>query len=305
MPLHLPDSLLALAASIDGDGGHEVCRTLSSLLHDAAPFDAGEVVLQEARGLHRFPFGGDERPLAGEDLVRHVLAHKVPLRLDDTPDLEPFPETAGFLAASQMRSALALPLGIILHVPSMPHAASPTGVLVVARRYGWAFVGASLNFMGPLAAMAGYALDRALALTALGHPAGGDAPDIAARESLRREGATLLSEVTQLRAEARTRAEEVQSLGERLARANDQLAEARGATRAAQSALDQALRRCHELEARLKDGPHEGEPASSVAPPAEEAPKGAPVPPPERTLSRRERRRRRGSFEPPSSTPGS
>lgn len=288
MPLHLPDSLLALAASIDGDGGHEVCRTLSSLLHDAAPFDAGEVVLQEARGFHRFPFGGEERPLAGEDLVRHVLAHRAPIRLDDAPDIEPFPETAAFLQASQMRSALALPLGIILHVPSLPHAASPTGVLVVARRYGWAFVGASLNFMGPLAAMAGYALDRALALTALGHPAGGDAGD--ARDALRLEGATLLSEVTQLRAEGRARGEETRSLGERLAKANDQLAEARGATMAAQSALDQALQRCHELEARLE--------AASSAPEAGASPSS---PPAGGGSSRHSRRRNRGgSFEPPS-----
>jgi hypothetical protein len=217
MPLHLSDSLLALAASIDGDGGHEVCRTLDSLLRDAAPFDAGEVVLREERGFHRFPFGGQDRPLAGDDLVRHVLAERAPLRIDDPRDFEPFPETRDLLARSGMRSVLALPLGIILHVPSLPHAAAPTGVLVVARRYGWAFVGASLNFLGPLAAMAGYALDRALALTALGHPQGGEGADLDRREGLRREGATLMSELAQLRSEGTARAEEVLALRQRLA----------------------------------------------------------------------------------------
>jgi hypothetical protein len=303
MPLHLADSLLALAGSIDGDGGQEVCRTLDSLLRDAAPFDAGEVVLHEERGFHRFPFGGGDQPLAGCDLVRHVLARREPLRIDDPRDFEPFPETRDLLNQSGMRSVLALPLGIILHVPTMPHAASPTGVLIVGRRYGWAFVGASLNFLGPLAAMAGYALDRALALTALGHPKGGDGADPEAREVLRREGATMLAERQRLLGERDAQAAEIVELRRRLGAAETDLAEARSAGIAAQSALDQAVNRCHQLEARLQD-------ATTEAPPAEPAAAGPPAPPEpgneDSHSSRRARRRhRRGSFEPPSSTPTS
>jgi hypothetical protein len=289
--------LLALAGSIDGDGGQEVCRTLDSLLRDAAPFDAGEVVLHEERGFHRFPFGGGDRPLAGCDLVRHVLAGKAPLRIDDPGDYERFPETRDLLNQSGIRSVLALPLGIILHVPSMPHAASPTGVLIVGRRYGWAFVGASLNFLGPLAAMAGYALDRALALTALGHPKGGEGALPEAREALRREGTTLLADVQQLRSERDARAGEVEALRGRLDSAQGELAEARSARLAAQSALDQALGRCHELEARMTAAGARSESGASPV-------TLATAPSTETHSSRRARRRqRRGSFDPPSGAP--
>lgn len=303
MPLHLADSLLALAGSIDGDGGQEVCRTLDSLLRDAAPFDAGEVVLHEERGFHRFPFGGGDRALAGSDLVRHVLAERAPLRIDDPRDFEPFPETRDLLNQSGIRSVLALPLGIILHVPSMPHAASPTGVLIVGRRYGWAFVGASLNFLGPLAAMAGYALDRALALTALGHPKGGEG-DPEAREALRREGATLVAERQMLRGERDAQAGELVALRRRLETVETDLAEARSASIAAQSALDQAVSRCHQLEARLQDAPPAPAEAATATPAPE--PQASDPRTDDAHASRRARRRhRRGSFEPPSSAPAS
>jgi hypothetical protein len=320
MAIHLADSLLALAASIDGDGGHGVCHTLGSLLRDTAPFDAGEVVLRHGDGFYRFPFGGDERPVAGDDLVAQVLAHGTPLRLDDPRDLEPFPETRERMAEGGLKSAIVLPLGTILHVQAPHHAATANGVLVLARRHGWAFVGASLHFLGPLAAMAGLALDRSLALTALGHPPLAAGADPERRDALRQEGASLIAEVQKLRAASVTSARELVSLRSSLATARDELAEARGATSAAQSALDQAVGRCHELQARLdraeaRPPREEGDAARETAPgdAADEAITGAepagaepaplvlaaaPAP-----LGSRRRRRRGGAFE-PSGGPG-
>lgn len=320
MAIHLADSLLALAAAIDGDGGHGVCHTLGSLLRDTAPFDAGEVVLRHGEGFHRFPFGTDERPVAGDDLVGQVLTNGMSLRLDDPRDLEPFAETRERMAQAGFKSALVLPLGTILHVQAPHHAASPNGVLVLARRHGWAFVGASLHFLGPLAAMAGLALDRSLALTALGHPmpfAPGVDPE--RRSALRQEGASLVAEVQRLRAATVTSDREVATLRSSLATARDELADARGATIAAQSALDQAVARCHELQARLDrpdvhpvregggGGGPEGGPVESAA---TEAPGTEPAPAPlvlaaapAAGESRRGRRRRRGAFE-PSGGPG-
>jgi len=291
MAFHLADSLLALGASIDGDGGHAVCRTLATLLRDTAPFDAGEVVLRQEQGFHRFPFGGDERPVAGDDIVNQVLNNGAPLRLDDQRDLEAFPETRDLLAKGGFKSALVLPLGTILHVPGPPQGASSNGVLALARRHGWAFVGASLNFLGPLAAMAGLALDRSLALTALGHPVG------------REDGATLMAELQQLRAAAAAKGGEVHALRSSLAAVRDELADARGAAIAAQSALDQAVGRCHELQARI-----DRTASSETPPPATEPVAAAPqdvAPPlvPSAGPSRRSRRRRRGAFE-PSGGPG-
>ncbi|HEY6552226.1 MAG TPA: hypothetical protein VI669_02675 [Vicinamibacteria bacterium] len=275
MPARLADSLLALAASIDGDGGHAVCKTLGLLLRDTAPFDAGEVVLRQGEGFHRFPFGGDERPVAGDDLVRHVLANGAALRLDDPRDLEPFPATRERMAPGGLKSALALPLGVTLHVQASRPAAEPNGVLIVARRHGWAFVGASLHFLGPVAAMAGLALDRALALTALGHPGASEpGAETPTREALRHEGASLVAELQTLRSVSVASAHELATLRSSLASVRDELANSRGATIAAQSALDQAVGRCHELEARLERdevrsprGSNGGE-----APPAEQVP---------------------------------
>jgi hypothetical protein len=284
MPARLADSLLALAASIDGDGGYAVCRTLATLLRDTAPFDAGEVVLRHGGGFHRFPIGGDERPVAGDDLVAQVLSDGAPLRLDDPRDLEPFAETRERMAEGGLKSALVLPLGAVLHVPAAPHAASPSGVLVLARRHGWAFVGASLHFLGPVASMAGMALDRSLALTALGHPAGLQAgADSQPGEALRQEGASLVAELQRLRSVSAASGRKVEALRSTLAVTRDELADARGATIAAQSALDQAVGRCHELQARIDRGElpkreggrrasNPGEAAVPASPAAESAP---------------------------------
>jgi hypothetical protein len=328
MPARLADSLLALAASIAGDGGDGVCLALASLLREAAPYDAAEVVLRKGGGFQRFPIGGDERPVAGDDLVSQVLGNGLPLRLDDARDLEPFPETRDRMAQGGLKSALVLPLGAMLQVPA-PHPAY--GVLVLARRHGWAFVGASLHFLGPLAAMGGLALDRSLALTAIGDPAVHEAgADPQATAALRQQGANLVAELQKLRAASAEDGREVESLRSTLAAVRDELADARGATIAAQSALDQAVGRCHELQARLdrgelpkregggelptRAGTVEESPAAELAvvpvvalepsaPPSspagshEATPAGTSTPVPDR--SRRGRRRRRGAFEPP------
>jgi hypothetical protein len=313
MAFRLADSLLALAASIDGDGGHSVCRTLAALLRDAAPFDGGEVLLRQEQGVHRYPFDGEALPVAGGDLVAHVLRLGAPLRLDDARDLEPFPQTRELMARGAFKSALVLPLGMVLHVPAPTHGASPNGVLALARHHGWAFAGASLHALGPLAAMAGLALDRALALTALGHPAALDAgADAERRDAIRREGTTLVAELVRLRAESASEADEMESMRARLLQAHDEAAAARSATLAAQGALEQALHRCRDLQARLAEGRPGEAPAvepdarlpksgSPRPPEAEEFPLASASAPPGRP--RRSRRRRRGVFE-PSGGPG-
>jgi hypothetical protein len=57
-----------------------------------------------------------------------------------------------------LRCLLALPLA---------SAGGPDGAVVLARNFGWAFAGAPLGFLLPVAGMAGLCLERALALTAL------------------------------------------------------------------------------------------------------------------------------------------
>jgi hypothetical protein len=159
----LADVLLRIAAAVAPDGGVAVRSTLDSALGEAAPFDAGEILLGDAEGGHRsFPLRGTEGPLVGRDLVDHVLVQGAPFRVDDWRDAEPFPETLGRLRSAGLRSALLLPFHFadagLLRV---------TGVLALARSHGWAFVGASLPRLVPLARMAGLALDRALRLSAL------------------------------------------------------------------------------------------------------------------------------------------
>ena len=53
---------------------------------------------------------------------------------------------------------MALPMG---------GAGGPDGAVVLARDFGWAFAGAPLGFLAPVAGLTGLCLERALALTAL------------------------------------------------------------------------------------------------------------------------------------------
>lgn len=159
----LPDVLLRIAAAVAADGGAGVRAAIETALIEAAPFDACEISFATAEGEPRpFPLRGALGPLLGRDLLDHVLAYGAPYRIDDWPDAEAFPETLRRLVSGGLRSALALPF-------RFAEAGTPpvSGAVSLARFHGWAFVGASLPRLVPLASMAGLALDRALRLSAL------------------------------------------------------------------------------------------------------------------------------------------
>jgi len=155
--MDLAEKLLVLAASADADGGQGLLRALRGILGETAPFDAGEAVLRVEGALVRWRLDEREGELLGDDMLRHVTGLRAPLRLDDLHELVSFPETQRRLEAAGMRSLLVLPL----------HGGEEHGVVALARRYGWAFVGASLHALWPVAGMAGIALRHSVLLTDL------------------------------------------------------------------------------------------------------------------------------------------
>jgi len=176
MSAPLAEVLLRIAAAVAADGGTGVRKALETALREAAPFDAGEIVFVRAHEEHvHLTLGGGEGALLGADLVAHVLAHGAPYRVDDWPDALPFAEAHEILRARDLRSTLVLPFRF-----EATGTQDLAGVLGVARAHGWAYVGASLPLLVPLAGMAGLAVDRALTLSALAE--GAEAREVRARE---------------------------------------------------------------------------------------------------------------------------
>jgi hypothetical protein len=167
----LSEILLRLAASAGGDGGAAVSRTLEGVLSEAAPFDVAEMALRNERGVTRIGLGEGGHFFIGDDLLHHVLGLGEAFRIDHLEEARAFPSTCERLAAQGLSSALVLPARF---------EGGPEGVLALARRHGWAFVGASLPILSPVARMALLAVDRSLTLTALGHGPAGVAASAAA-----------------------------------------------------------------------------------------------------------------------------
>ena len=169
MSARLSEVLLKVATAIAADGGASVRAALEAVLREAAPFDAGEVAFVRAHGdAWRHPLGTGDGSILGTDLLRHVIAQGAPYRIDDWRDALAFAETLGLLRARALRSLLVVPFR-----SDGPGGAVLAGALAVGRSQGWAFAGASLPLLVPLAAMAGLALDRALVLTTLEERASG------------------------------------------------------------------------------------------------------------------------------------
>ena len=167
MSASLSEVLLRIAASIAADGGASVRATLEGVLREAAPFDAGEVAFVRSQGdTWRQPLGTTDGKILGFDLLEHAIAQGAACRIDDWRDAEPFPEALGLLRARALRSLLVVPFRF-----DAPGGPPLKGALAVGRSQGWAFAGASLPFLVPLAGMAGLALDRSLVLTTLGERA--------------------------------------------------------------------------------------------------------------------------------------
>jgi hypothetical protein len=169
----LPEILLGLAACAKGDGGAGVRHFLHGALSEASPFDAAEIVLRRGDLLAQARLEGGHSFL-GRDLLDHLLDRDTPFRIDDLSEAAAFPEGRARLEAEGLRSLLALPSRFEDGL---------AGAVVVARRYGWAFVGTSLPVMLPLAAMAVLALDRALALSKPSEDGTGFAPDVEALQA--------------------------------------------------------------------------------------------------------------------------
>src|SRR5262245_24559357 len=152
--MDLAEKLLVLADAAAGDGAQGLLRALRTILSETAPFDAGEAVLVSGDRLLRWRIDEHEGELLGADVVRHIATIHAPLRFDDLDDAKAFPETHRALEALGMRSLLVLPF-------------QGGGALGVARRYGWAFVGASMHHLWPIRGMAGIGLRQAVLLTGL------------------------------------------------------------------------------------------------------------------------------------------
>jgi hypothetical protein len=145
--------LLRLVAAVGARGQAGMREALAEILGALAPFDSAEIAFLREGEVVRWGLGPTTAPVTGDDLVRHIASHPVSLRIDHLLEAEPFPATRERLEASGLRSLLALP---------MTPTAGCEGAVVVARDYGWAFAGASLRRLEPIAAMAGLLIDVAL-----------------------------------------------------------------------------------------------------------------------------------------------
>jgi hypothetical protein len=164
--MELETCLIGLVAATKGDSGLALREALCEQLQALAPFDRGEIAFLRAGKVVRWSLDRNDAGVSADDLVRHVAAHPIVVRVDELDEAEPFPKTQGAMQALGLRSLLALPLC---------GAGGIEGVLVVARDYGWAFAGASLRKLVPLASMAGLCVDRVLLLSeaAAPEPSGG------------------------------------------------------------------------------------------------------------------------------------
>jgi len=154
--MELETCLIGLVAATKGDSGLALRAALREQLQALAPFDRGELAFVHAGEVVRWSLDHSEDGVSADDLVRHVAAHPIVVRIDELHEAELFPKTQSAMEALGLRSLLALPLS---------GGGGVEGVVVVARDYGWAFAGASLRRLVPLASMAGLCVDRVLLLS--------------------------------------------------------------------------------------------------------------------------------------------
>ncbi|HET9315510.1 MAG TPA: hypothetical protein VFQ51_07950 [Vicinamibacteria bacterium] len=156
--LDLPEALLRLVAATSWDGGAGLIRALAEVIREATPFDAGEVAVAQPVEFRRWSLTEDERDVVESDLLLHVGVCARPVRVDDLPEVADFRRTHALMRERGLQSLLLFPLA---------SPGGPEGAIVLARTYGWAFAGAPLGHLWPIARMSGLCLERALALTAL------------------------------------------------------------------------------------------------------------------------------------------
>ncbi len=142
--------LLRLVSAVRSGGGEGMRQALGAILGAVAPFDSAELAFLREGAVVHWGLGGAPGPVAGDDLVRHVAAHPVNVRVDHREEAEPFPATAERMDAQGLLSLLALPIS---------SEGGTEGAIVLARSYGWAFAGAPLRRLRPIALMTGLLLD--------------------------------------------------------------------------------------------------------------------------------------------------
>lgn len=154
----LTEALLGLVSATSWDGAQGLVHALGEAMAAGTPFDAGEVAFAQPVEFRRWSFTEAETDIVAADLLMHVGVCGKPLVVDDLPELEEFPATLANMREQGLQSLLLFPLA---------PAGGPVGAIVLARRFGWAFAGAPIGYLWPLARMGGLCLERSLALTAL------------------------------------------------------------------------------------------------------------------------------------------
>ena len=164
--MDLSETLLLLVGAVAPDGGRGVARSLRAILEEAVPFDAAEAVLGRPGGWAHTRLDDGDAAVAGDDLLSRLATLRAPLRIDELPEAASFPETERRMRILGLHSLLAIPFAA--GAPSGgADFSGPEGAIVLARRFGWAFAGASLHYLWPVAGIAGRAFELAIALTAL------------------------------------------------------------------------------------------------------------------------------------------
>jgi hypothetical protein len=235
--LDLTEALLRLVAATSWDGGDGLVNALSEVIREATPFDAGEVAVAQPVEFRRWSLTEDEQDVVESDLLLHVGACGRPVRVDDLPEVADFPRTLALLRARGLQSLLLFPLA---------SPGGPEGAIVLARTFGWAFAGAPLAHLWPIARMGGLCLERALALTALrrkldflgdGARDHRDSEERARRETttLRHELDRVEDELAQARSELAATRERLQALQQELEQAQAEERSSRGRRRQART----------------------------------------------------------------------
>ncbi len=163
--MDLSETLLLLVGAVAPDGGRGVAQSLRAILEEAVPFDAAEAVLRRPGGWAHSRLDDGDAAVAGDDLLSRLATLRAPLRIDELPEAASFPETERRMSVLGLHSLLAIPFAA--GAPSGGADSGPEGAIVLARRFGWAFAGASLHYLWPVAGIAGRAFELAIALTAL------------------------------------------------------------------------------------------------------------------------------------------
>jgi hypothetical protein len=156
MPIDLAHKMISVAAAAAADGGAAVLDLARTYLNEVVTFDAGEVVLRRDSSLERRLLAGAAPGLAATDLLEHLSHRSHVFRFDELHELAGLPGTQAAMKERGLRSLLALPVatgGVAL------------GAVVLGAGKPYAFVGVSQRTFGPLMAMVGVSLLKAIALS--------------------------------------------------------------------------------------------------------------------------------------------